>query len=250
MPRFFLTDGSLSPASATATLVGEDARHIALSLRMAVGDEVTLSDGLGNEYACRLASILPTEVTAEVLSVGRSEREPSFPIHLYMAYPKGDKLELVIEKAVELGATAITPFFSSRCIRRPAEEKTARLTERYNKIARSAAGQCGRAALPTVGEPLSFEAMLAAARESELTIFCYEGEGVASIPEVLASFPHPSSVAVIVGAEGGFSPEEAAAARAARCVPTGLGKRILRCETAPLVALSCIAYCYEFGECV
>lgn len=250
MPRFFLTDGSLTPDSVSAVLTGEDARHISLSLRMAVGDEVTLSDGVGNEYPCRLSSLTPTEVSVEVLGVNRSDREPSFPIHLYMAYPKGDKLELVIEKAVELGATAITPFFSSRCIRRPGEDKTARLTERYNKIARAAAGQCGRAALPTVGAPLSFEAMLASARTCELTLFCYEGEGTVQLPLVLADLPRPASVAVIVGAEGGFSPEEAAAARAARCVPTGLGKRILRCETAPLVALSCLAYRYEFGQSV
>lgn len=248
MPRFFLTDGSLAPTSHTVTLVGEDARHLSLSLRMRTGDEITLSDGAGYEYRARLSSLSPTEVVAEVLSAERSETELPFPIHLYMGYPKGDKLELVIEKAVELGVASVTPFLSSFCVRRPAAEKTARLAERYTKIAHAAAGQCGRAVLPKVLEPLSFEAMLRAARECDLTLFCYEGEGTLPISQILADLPHPASVAVIVGSEGGFSPEEAAAASAAGCIPTGLGKRILRCETAPIVALSCLAFRYDFGH--
>lgn len=247
MPRFFVADGSLTPESQTVALGGEDARHLSLSLRMRVGDEITLSDGAGYEYRARLSSLSPTEVVAEVLSAERSATELPFPIHLYMGYPKGDKLELVIEKAVELGVSSVTPFLSSFCVRRPAAEKTARLAERYTRIAHAAAGQCGRAVLPTVGEPLSFEAMLRAARESEVTLFCYEGEGTEQIARVLSRIGRPASVAVIVGSEGGFSPEEAAAASAAGCIPTGLGKRILRCETAPIVALSCLAYRYDFG---
>ena len=250
MPRFFVTDGSLAPTAETVTLVGEDARHIALSLRMAVGEEITLSDGVGNEYTAHLAAIAPTAVVAAITDVRRSLSEFSFPIHLYMGYPKGDKLELVIEKAVELGVHRITPFLSSRCIRRPGEDKTARLAERYNKIARAAAGQCGRAALPTVMPPLSFGAMLKEASAAALPLFCYEAEGTLPIPAVLSAHPAPASVAVIVGAEGGFSPEEAAEARAAGCILTGLGRRILRCETAPLVALSCLGYCYDFGHSV
>ena len=246
MPRFFLTDGSLTTA-AFATLSGDDARHIALSLRMAVGEEITLADGQGYEYRARLSAITPTAVTAEILSAERSRSETAFPIHLYMGYPKGDKLELVIEKAVELGVASITPFISSRCIRRPAAEKTDRLSERYNKIARAAAGQCGRALLPTVHPPISFDTMLARARESALALFCYEGDGVRPIGRVLPEYPTPASVSVIVGAEGGFSAEEAAAAAAAGCLPIGLGKRILRCETAPLVALSCLDFYYDFG---
>lgn len=248
MPRFFLTDGTLTPDAATVTLFSDDARHIALSLRMAVGEEITLADGCGYEYRARLSAITPAAVSADILSAERSRSEIPFPIHLYMGYPKGDKLELVIEKAVELGVASITPFISSRCIRRPASEKTERLTERYNKIARSAAGQCGRALLPTVMPPLCFDEMLKKARECELALFCYEGEGVRQIGDLLSERPSPASVAVIVGAEGGFSPDEAAAARAARCVITGLGRRILRCETAPLVALSCLDFAYDFRQ--
>lgn len=246
MPRFFLTDGSLTSDVREVTLTGEDARHISLSLRMAAGEEITLSDGAGAEYLCRLSSLSPTAVTAEVVSSRRGEAEPPFPIHVYMAYPKGDKLELVIEKAVELGAATVTPFLSSRCVRRPAAEKTARLTERYERIARAAAGQCGRALLPRVFEPLGFEAMLREATARGPVLFCYEGEGTRAIPAVLSALKTPPALSVVIGAEGGFSPEEAAAAVAAGCYPTGLGRRILRCETAPLVALSCIGFFYEF----
>lgn len=247
MPRVFKTDGTLVPTASSVTVTGEDARHLALSLRMRVGDELTVADGRGGEYRCALTSLSPDAVTADILSYAPSLSEMPFPVHLYMAFPKGDKLEFVIEKAVELGASSVTPFLSAFCVRRPAAEKTARLTERYRRIAQAAAEQCGRAILPTVGEPLRFEDMLRAARESELTLFCYEGEGTSPISRILSDFPTPASVAVIIGSEGGFSPEEAAAARAARCVPTGLGKRILRCETAPIVALSCLGYHYDFG---
>ncbi len=248
MPRFFITDGTLVPEAATAVLSGEDARHVALSLRMAVGEELTLSDGCGREYRCRLTSLSPERVSAEILSSARSDTEYPFSLRLFMAYPKGDKLETVIEKAVELGATEITPFLSSRCVRRPAEEKGARLLSRYSKIARAAAGQCGRATLPTVTATLSFREAVAAAADCELALFCYEGEGTLPIVRVLEACPAPRSVAVIVGAEGGFSPEEAAEAQRAGLTPVGLGGRILRCETAPLVALSCIGYRYGFGQ--
>jgi 16S rRNA (uracil1498-N3)-methyltransferase len=248
MPRFFVTDGTLTPTAAAVTLTGEDARHLSLSLRMAVGEEITLSDGQGNEYAARLSAMTREAVTAEILAVERSESELPFPIHLYMGYPKGDKLDTVIEKAVELGAATVTPFLSSRCVRRPAAEKGERLLERYNRIARGAAGQCGRALLTEVRPTLSFEGMLRAACESELALFCYEGEGTVPLGAALAAHRHPASVAVIVGSEGGFSPEEAAAARAAGCILTGLGRRILRCETAPLLALSCLGFFYDFGQ--
>ena len=248
MPRFYLENGGLDRDTAEVTLLGEDARHISLSLRMRVGDEITVSDGAGQDYLCRLTALLPDRVSAEVLSPLPRRGELPFPIHLYMAYPKGDTLEFIIEKAVELGAFSVTPFLSSRCVRRPAAEKTARLSERYRKIARGAAGQCGRSVLPRVGDPLDLQGMLKEAAKAELALFCYEGEGTLPLPGVLRDIPAPASVAVIIGSEGGFSEEEAAAARAAGCIPVGLGERILRCETAPLAALSFLLYRYGFGK--
>ncbi len=248
MPRFFLPGAAGFTVGGELTLLPEDARHIALSLRMAVGDALIVSDGEGNDACCRLESISPSSVSARVTEVRRGEGEPPLPIYLYMGYAKGDKIETVIQKAVELGVSEVIPFFSSRCIRRPAGEKNARLGERYNKIAREAAGQCGRSRLPKVAEPLSFPDMLKAATTADLALFCYEGEGTEPLSRLLPAGRMPGSVAVVVGSEGGFSPEEAAAAAAAGCRLTGLGKRILRCETAPLFALSCLAYVYDLGN--
>ncbi len=239
MPRFFI-----QPAQKTdsvITILGEDARHIARSLRMAVGEEITVADGSGMIDTCRLTSIHDDRVEAEILSVRRGESEPPYALTLFMAYPKGDKLETVVQKAVELGAARIIPFESERCIKRPAAEKQPRITERLNRIAEEAAKQCGRARLPVVEPPVSFSAMLDRARGADLALFCYEGAETVSLMRVLPPTP-PHSVAAVVGCEGGFSPIEADRARNAGFHMVNLGPRILRCETAPdyvLAALSC-----------
>lgn len=248
MPHFFLDGESrLSPDGGKITLTGDSARHIALSLRMAVGDTLSVSDGQASVYECTLSSITPASVECTVLSEKKGEGEAPFPIHLYMAYPKGDKMETVIQKAAELGAASVTPFFSSRCIRRPAEEKNNRLTERYNKIAKEAAAQCGRCRVPTVNAPISFPEMLKRAGDAALCLFCYEGDGTHPLPALLPG-EAPASCSIVVGSEGGFSEGEAEEAIAAGLLPTGLGKRILRCETAPLFVLSCLSYHYELGK--
>ena len=161
-----------------------------------------------------------------------------------MAYPKGDKLEVVVQKAVELGACAIVPFESSRCIKKPKAEKQDKQTARLLRIAEEAAKQCGRAKLPTVTQSISFKEMLKEAKKCELTLFCYEGGG-RSLREVLDENPAPKDIAVIIGCEGGFSIEEAELAKQEGFTTVTLGKRILRCETAPSYVLSCLSYRYE-----
>ncbi len=248
MPHFFLDgDSRLSFEEGKLFLAGDSARHIALSLRMAVGETLSVSDGEASVYECALSSITPALVECAILSVKRGEGEPPFPIHLYMGYPKGDKMETVIQKATELGVSSITPFLSSRCIRRPAEEKNNRLTERYNKIAREAASQCGRCRVPAVNAPVCFPEMLKRASGAALPLFCYEGGGTRPLPALLAG-EAPASCAIVVGSEGGFSEKEAEEAVSAGLLPTGLGRRILRCETAPLFALSCLVYRYELDK--
>ena len=243
MPRFFVEPDAI--ADGTATVTGGDAYHIARSLRMAVGDEITLADGSGKEYICRLTKIRDEECTAEILSEQASTSESPAEITLYMAYPKSDKLELIIQKSIELGAARIVPFESSRCIKRPKAEKIEKQTARLQRIAEEAAKQCGRAKLPVVAEPISFKKMLEEARAAELSLFCYEGQGTKSLKNVLSTDSIPKTVSVIVGSEGGFSPEEAEAAEAAGLIPVNLGPRILRCETAPMYALSAISYQIE-----
>ena len=243
MPRFFVEPEAICEGHATVT--GGDAYHIARSLRMAVGDEITLADGSGKEYICRLTKIRDEECCAEILREQASTCESPAEITLYMAYPKSDKLELIIQKAVELGAARIVPFESSRCIKRPKAEKIEKQTARLARIAEEAAKQCGRARLPIVEEPISFKKMLDEAKSAELSLFCYEGKGTKSLKETLSAGAAPSAISVIVGSEGGFSPSEAEKIKTAGAISVGLGPRILRCETAPDYALSAISYHFE-----
>ena len=242
MPRFFISREDITDG--IARISGKDAYHIARSLRMAEGDEVYLSDGEGTEYLAALTRIRDEECLCSITEERESSAEPKMNITLYMAYPKGDKLETVIQKAVELGATRIVPFESSRCIKRPKADKVAKQSERLSRIAEEAAKQCGRAIIPEVSLPLTYREMLADATRSDLSLICYERESHLSFKETLKS-TRPESISVIVGCEGGFSPEAIAEALEAGCRSVTLGGRILRCETAPSAALSMILYEYE-----
>ena len=243
MPRFFVKKDTILDGK--IYIREGDAHHIARALRMAEGDGVTVSDGEGTEYHCRLTRIRDEECECEILATETGTTESPVEITLCMAYPKGDKLETVIQKAVELGASRIIPFESSRCIKRPKAEKIDRQLARLSRIAEEAAKQCGRARIPTVTSPMSFSEMLKEASECELTLFCYEAEEEFSVKNVLKSHTRPKSCAVIVGSEGGFSEEEAILAAESGAVTVSLGRRILRCETAPDFVLSAISYEYE-----
>ena len=213
---------------------------------MAVGDEITVCDGEGAEYEARLSKIRDERCDADVISVSKSLREPKSKIKLFMAYPKSDKLETVIQKAVELGAAEIIPFESSRCIKKPKADKAQERTARLSRIAEEAAKQCGRAILPTVAMPISFTEMINTAKKADLAIFCYEGSGTVSLKTLLDGYDEaPDTISVVVGCEGGFSPEEAKAAEDAGFKMANLGPRILRCETAPDYCLSSLSYKFE-----
>lgn len=243
MPRFFVDEGNIEDGFITVR--GGDAFHIARSLRMAVGDALTVSDGRGTEYLCELVRIRDEECECRIKEKRQALTEPPVAVTLYMAYPKGDKLETVVQKAVELGASRIVPFEASRCIKKPKAEKADRQTERLLRIAHEAAKQCGRARLPEVAAPVSFAEMLKEARGAELALFCYEGERVTSLKAALEAAGDVKSISVTVGCEGGFSPEEAELCRRAGLVSVSLGHRILRCETAPSYVLSAVSYRFE-----
>lgn len=242
MPRFFISRESITDG--TATICGKDAYHIARSLRMAQGDEIRICDGEGGEYLARLDRIRDDECVCTLLEKREDSAEPPVRITLYMAYPKGDKLETVVQKAVELGAARIVPFESSRCIKRPRADKVQKQTERLSKIAEEAAKQCGRGVIPEISLPLTFGEMLDDAVRSELSLICYEKESHGSLKALLKS-RSAESVSVIVGCEGGFSSEEIDEAISRGCASVTLGKRILRCETAPSAVLSMLLYEFE-----
>ena len=244
MPRFFAERVNIDETAGTAVILGDDARHIARSLRMAVGDGLTVSDGHGTDYECTLTYIRDGECHAKIESSSPSDAESPAFITLYMAYPKSDKLELVVQKAVELGASRIVPFVSERCIKRPKAEKEEKQTERLSRIAEEAAKQCGRGRLPEVTPPISYRELLNKINEGELTLFCYEGNGTEPLSAVLSE-PIPARLSVVVGSEGGFTPNEARAARDAGARLVNLGTRILRCETAPMYCLSAISFVLE-----
>ena len=247
MPRFFVDKDQIEEKE--IVLTGDDAHHVARSLRMAVGDEITVCSREGREYLCRIRDFEEDRrVFAEILEEKETLNEPPCFIRLFQALPKGDKLETVIQKAVECGASEIYPFESERCVVRMKPEAEARKTERRQKIAAEAAKQCGRSLLPEVHGTVSFSDMLRLASESDLCLFCYEGEGTLPLGQVLrtamAEKRNPS-VSLIIGSEGGFSPEEVRRAAEASMRLVGLGKRILRTETASGFALACLVYALE-----
>ena len=242
MPRFFTPTENFD--GNRVTICGEDAYHIARALRMAVGDLITVADMQGREHSCRLLKIRDEACECEILSTTEGKTESPVNITLFMGYPKGDKLEVVIQKAVELGVSRIVPFESSRCIKRPKQDKAEKQGARLSRIAEEAAKQCGRSRLAEVMPPVSFKSALDMAKESELALFCYEGDGTESLKKILGE-KSVKSISVIVGCEGGFSSGEADMAKATGLTPVNLGPRILRCETAPTYVLSCISYVYE-----
>lgn len=242
MARFFVNKDAICEDKIIIT--DADAHHIARSLRMAEGDCITVCDGLGTEYICTLTRIRDTECECRIDKVADGGTESPVSLTLCMAYPKGDKLETVIQKAVELGADRIIPFESSRCIKRPKAEKVDKQLSRLQRIAEEAAKQCGRAKIPSVSLPLSYSDMLKEAKEAEITLICYENEDGRTLKDALPDRT-PASISVIVGSEGGFSAEEVFAAVNAGAQSVSLGKRILRCETAPSFVLASISFKYE-----
>ena len=244
MPRFFLPDGSFE--NGEAVIKGSDARHISLSLRMAVGDPIVLCDTRENDYSCVISEITPELVRAEILSVSHSASEPPCMITLYQAIAKGEKMDTVVQKAVELGVSCIVPVRSERCIAKIAPDAEESKVKRWQKIASEAAGQCGRGIIPQVTPPVSFEKALDEMSRSELSFVCYEGDGTKPLTSILNT-DIPRSISFLIGPEGGLSSAETELAKKHGVTLAGLGKRILRAETAPSFVLSCISFKFELG---
>ena len=245
MPRFFVRAEQLK--GDIFSIYGEDAHHISRSLRMASGEHITVCDMQGKQYECELCEFLDGEVRARVLSCEASDNEPPCRIYLYQALPKGDKLDTIIQKAVECGVWSIIPFESERCITRIKSDAEKKKQERRSRIAYEAAKQCGRSVIPAVELSISFDKMINEASAHELCLFCYEGDNTEPIGRVLEKSidkergVFPKSIAVIIGSEGGFSQNEAQKCKDAGMLPVGLGKRILRTETTTGFVLACIA---------
>ena len=252
MPRFFVDSSAIQGDK--VVLTGDNAHHASYSLRLAPGDRIKVCDQ-ENAYLCEMLSFDGETATARILSANPVDTEPPFSARLYQALPKGDKLDTIIQKAVECGVTEVIPFESSRCIVRAKPEAEARKTERRCRIAEEAAKQCGRGIIPPVRPTVPYADALTMAAGADLILFCYEGSRVIPLPVALeqagllsdlrGAESRKPEIAIFIGSEGGFSPEEVTAATAKGAVPVGLGKRILRTETASGFVLSSLVYALE-----
>ncbi|MBE6757946.1 MAG: 16S rRNA (uracil(1498)-N(3))-methyltransferase [Ruminococcaceae bacterium] len=229
MPRFFVP----SVAEDTITVTGQDASHIRRSLRMMVGETLTVCDGCGTDCLCEIQEFAGEDVLLRVLSRALSESEPTCAVTLYQGLPKADKMEWIIQKAVEIGVTRIVPVQMARSVA-VINEKSAKKAARWQKIADEAAGQSGRGVLPVVEEPISF-AVAAKRLAGENTVVCYECGGK---PFAASAGRDTKALSLVVGPEGGIDAREIATLEEGGAVIATLGKRILRCETAPVAALS------------
>ena len=242
MVRFFVSPEALVGDS--VTLTGENAQH-AKVLRLKIGVEVLLCDGEGREAVCRVEDYSGSEVDVTVLSRQDSRTEAAVRVSVYMAFPKADKLEHVIQKATELGVYEIVAFPSARCISKPDDKSLKKKLERWQKIASSAAEQSGRGRIPQVRCLPSFAAALEEAAQADKPLMFYENEQAVTLKMALSAGSY-QTVSLLTGPEGGLEEKEVAQAREAGLQVCTLGKRILRCETAPLCALSAVMY--DAGE--
>ena len=243
MQRFFVPSEAI--LGNTVRITGADAHHISFSLRMRRGDPLSVCTPDGVEHTCSLTGFDGDSVTAEIRSSRPCQTEPPYRVRLFQALPKGDRLEIIVQKAVECGVDTVIPFESSRCVAKLGDSVEKKLS-RWNRIAAEAAKQCGRGKIPRVLPPLDFDAMLSEAAKAGLPLFCYEDEHASLLGQVLSA-SDAVEISVVVGAEGGFSPEEAERARAAGLISVGLGPRILRCETASGFVLACLSLSRELG---
>ena len=241
MVRFFVTPEQL--CSDSPVLTGENAQH-AKVLRLKEEETLLLCDGQGQECLCRISGVQGQEYQLQVLSRRASESEAAVNVSIYMAFSKGDKLEHVIQKATELGAYEIVAFPSSRCVSRPDEKSLKKKLERWQKIAVSAAEQSGRGRIPQVLVLGSYKQALERAAQADKALLFYENEQAFTLKQALQGSYR--TVSLLTGSEGGLEESEVELARNAGLQICTLGKRILRCETAPLCALSAVMY--DAGE--
>lgn len=237
MARFFVEPEALRQD--VIQLGGENAQHMKV-LRLKNGEEVLLCDGRGREALCVL-----TENGLAVKERRESASEAAVRVSVYLSFPKADKLEHVIQKATELGAVEIVTFPSARCVSRPDEKSLQKKLERWQKIAQSAAEQSGRGIIPDILVLPSFGEALKRGAQADKALLFYENEQATTLKMALSGGSY-QTVSLLTGPEGGLEEAEVHEAREAGFQICTLGKRILRCETAPLCALSAVMY--DAGE--
>lgn len=237
MPRFFMAGTNI--LGGMAIMRGKDAEHVHV-LRMRPGEDMIICDGAGTDYKCRLVKADKEQVEAEVIEVVRCPAEPSVKVTVLCALPKGDKTDYIIQKCVEAGANEILFFASSRCIAKLGNEE--KKLERWQRIAEEAAKQSGRGIIPHVGWAGELAEAFDVAIKKDVGLFMYEAGERESLDAVLEANKSAATAAIITGPEGGFAPFEVELAKIVGLHICSMGERILRCETAPVVALTAAMY--------
>lgn len=227
-------------------ITGGDVNHIKNVLRLKAGDEILVSDGRGRDYYCHISDIGSDEVTALVHDVCDNFAELPTQVTLFQGYPKSDKMELIVQKMVELGVHRIVPVMTARTIVKLDAGRAAKKTERYRMIAESAAKQSGRGLVPEVTEPVTYSQAIELAKQLDMNIIPYEeAEGLAYSREVIGRVSGKRSLGIFIGPEGGFTKEEVLLAQEAGAYCITLGHRILRTETAGLSVMSILMFALD-----
>lgn len=245
MYQFFVEPNQINDKRVVIT--GSDVNHIRNVLRMKPGEEIAVSNGTdGREYRCGIVEIGEEQVICELRFIKEDGLELSSRVHLFQGLPKADKMELIIQKAVELGVYEVIPVETKRAVVKLDAKKARQKTERWQAIAEAAAKQSKRRIIPQVSEPVTFARALERAGGMEVKMIPYElAEGMERTKQMISSLPEDADIAVFIGPEGGFEESEIKAAAEAGVVSITLGKRILRTETAGLTVMAWIMYQLE-----
>lgn len=229
-PRFFAENDG-----ANAYITGQDAKHLFCVMRMRKGDLAVICDGKGKDFLAEIVFCNEKNALLKILESRKNNAESSINVTLFQCLPKGDKMDFIVQKATELGADKIVPVISKRCVSRPDEKNLVKKIQRWQKIADEASKQCGRGKIPSVESTVNFSSLVREYPKNKLGILFYE-QGGKPISEIIS--PDIGEIGIVLGSEGGFEDEEAKAASENGFILVTLGKRILRCETAPVAALS------------
>ena len=244
MHHFFTTPEEIGEEYIRIT--GPDVNHIRNVLRMKLGETMLISDGQGKDYCCELAELGESEVLAKITDAEYEGTEPVCEFYLFQGLPKSDKMELIVQKAVELGVKEIIPVATKRAVVKLDEKKAQKKQERWQLIAKGAAEQSGRGVIPEVCGVCSFTEALEQAESLDVVLIPYElEEGMAETVRVIEQIEPGQSVGIFIGPEGGFEEAEVLRAKEKGARPVTLGKRILRTETAGLTTLSILMYHIE-----
>lgn len=246
MQRFFVEPHQIDEVAHQIHIVGTDVNHISNVLRMKQGEEVWISDGGKKEYRCAIEGFSLDEVLLHIIYAQEPDYELPSRIYLFQGLPKADKMELIIQKAVELGAYEVIPVETKRCVVKLDGKKAAKKVDRWQQIAESAAKQSKRMLIPNVHEVISFKEALKYAQSMDIRLIPYElTKGMQETKEILEAIEPGQSIGIFIGPEGGFEEKEVAAAIEEGAKPITLGRRILRTETAGLAILSVLMFQLE-----